>query len=148
MPYKVDEGRRRLGALISRRRNELSLSLTAAAKAAGIHRDTWTGLERAERTTEPYIYGRFERVLGWSPGSIERILAGGDPELLSSTRPPTNPPTAERPSEHLIKEIWADDALDNEEKLRLVELVIRADAQLRTVDELLRASRARKASGE
>lgn len=61
----------------------MALSISAAARSAGIDRGTWTGLERGHRATEDYVYARIEKVLAWKPGSIDNVLGGGDPEQLA-----------------------------------------------------------------
>lgn len=53
--------------------------MSAAARAAGINRATWTRLEDSDGGIQDYIYGAVERVLGWAPGSIDEVLDGGDP---------------------------------------------------------------------
>lgn len=61
------------------RRRQLGLSISRAAKEAGIDRGTWTSVEEATRETAEYNYGPIERTLRWKLGSIDVILAGGDP---------------------------------------------------------------------
>lgn len=71
-----------LQAAIRERRIELGMSISAAARIAGVSRATWTGAERGERATEAYNFGAIERALRWPAGTIERLLAGGTlPEL-------------------------------------------------------------------
>lgn len=80
--------RERLAVAVKSRREHLGISVSAAARAAGIHRATWTGLEAATKETERYIYGPIERVLRWEPGSIDAIVGGGEPTALPEpTRP-------------------------------------------------------------
>lgn len=69
----------RLGELVNERRRAMSLSISAAARAAGIDRGTWTGIEKGTRETVEYNFARIERVLGWQPGTIDRIMDGEDP---------------------------------------------------------------------
>ncbi|MBM0235885.1 helix-turn-helix transcriptional regulator [Micromonospora sp. ATA32] len=69
-----------LGEKIKARRTELRMSISTAARAAGINRNTWSAVERGERDTEDYTYGSIERALGWRPGSIAAILNGHNPE--------------------------------------------------------------------
>lgn len=75
----TEPDRGRLGELVSKRRRELGLSISAAARNAGIDRATWTGTERGARRTEAYNFAGIERALTWEPGSIDRILTGGEP---------------------------------------------------------------------
>lgn len=78
----VDGDRIRLGQLITERRTALGLSVSAAASNAGIHRTTWTALEKGERETESYVFGPVERILRWRAGSIESALRGGTPTVV------------------------------------------------------------------
>ena len=75
-----DQARQRLGELVLARRQELGLSLREAARRAGIMRPTWTGMEHGSRRTAAYNFAAIERALDWRPGSIEAVLAGGQPE--------------------------------------------------------------------
>lgn len=81
------EARERLGQLVSDRRRTLGLSLSAAARAAGLDRATWTGMERGTRRTEEYNYASIKRALKWDTGSVDRILAGGGPVPQDPARP-------------------------------------------------------------
>lgn len=76
----VDEDQRtRLAQLIQARRRELRLSERQAAMIAGVARNTWASAEEgARRPAERSISG-IEAALRWAPGSIDRILTGGDP---------------------------------------------------------------------
>lgn len=69
------------------------MSVSRAAKLAGIDRGTWTGVEEATRATESYNYSRIERVIEWQPGSIDAILEGGMPTAMDV--PTRTPPTLE-----------------------------------------------------
>ncbi len=73
--------RARLAEAVERRRKMLGLSISAAARAAGIDRATWTGTERGTRRTEEYNFAAIERALGWAPGSVDAILSGGAPTI-------------------------------------------------------------------
>lgn len=75
----TEPNRERLGHAIESRRKAMGLSLSAAARLAGVDRATWTGSERGTRQTETYNYASIERALKWVPGSVETVLAGGDP---------------------------------------------------------------------
>src|SRR3954453_21941659 len=74
-----DQARQRLGELVLARRHELGLSLREAARRAGIMRPTWTGMEHGSRRTAAYNFAAIERALDWRSGSIEAVLAGGQP---------------------------------------------------------------------
>lgn len=74
----------RLGELIEDRREQLQLSASRAARLAKVSRGTWQGIEKAARETESYNFAPVEGVLGWKAGSIKKVLAGDDPELLGA----------------------------------------------------------------
>lgn len=84
---------------------------------------TWTAAEKGTKRTAEYIYGPMERVLGWAPGSVDQILAGGEPTELpeDQVRRPTPQPKRERDEE--IDIVLADDSLDNEMKMEIIELI-------------------------
>jgi hypothetical protein len=86
-----DQQRARLGQLIEQRRKTLGLSLSAAARAAGINRATWVGTERVTRRTAEYNYVAIERVLGWAAGSVDAILAGSEPAAVQGRVGPLSP---------------------------------------------------------
>ena len=74
---------------IAKRRNELELSLNEFVHATGLTRQGLAPLlagERRryqERLTMPVC-----RVLGWAPGSIERLFAGEEPIMASDESNP------------------------------------------------------------
>jgi hypothetical protein len=74
--------RERLARYIRERRQELRLSETEATKRAGFgSRNTWAGAEGGSRDLRSQNYAGIERALEWSAGSVERILAGGEPGI-------------------------------------------------------------------
>lgn len=77
MPH--DDQHRRLGELIRKRRLQLGLSMRAAAIAAGVNRTTWATAETGGRRTTEHLLPGIERTLRWAPGSIDLVLAGGNP---------------------------------------------------------------------
>lgn len=80
----VDDRRGRLGQRVRERRMELGLSSPVAADRAGINRDTWRNLEAGTRAIRDYNHRPIERALNWQAGSIDAILAGGEPILAES----------------------------------------------------------------
>lgn len=54
---------------------------------AGINRATWGALERGDRETEDYVFGGVERALKWAPGSVDAVLAGGEPAVTTEAKP-------------------------------------------------------------
>lgn len=117
--------RERLAQLIAAYRKRRGLSVRAAAGAAGIDRMTWTAAEKGTKRTAEYLYGPIERVLGWAPGSVDEILAGGEPTELPEEPAPRPQPRAEpkRERDEEIEIVLADDTLDNEMKMEIIELI-------------------------
>jgi transcriptional regulator with XRE-family HTH domain len=68
-----DTDRRRLAQLVKQQRQNLGLSVRAAAKNAGVDRATWTGLEEGSRETQDRQFAGIERALDWPPGTIDQI---------------------------------------------------------------------------
>jgi hypothetical protein len=52
---------------------------------------TLADIEHGARKASPGTYAMLENKLSWAPGSIDTILAGGEPEELMSTRRRSNP---------------------------------------------------------
>ncbi|WP_158566473.1 helix-turn-helix domain-containing protein [Micromonospora craterilacus] len=73
-----------LGELVRQRRENLRLTIDAAATAAGISRGTWINLEGDARQTHPHNYAGIEHALMWAPGSIRAIRNGGSPTPLDA----------------------------------------------------------------
>jgi transcriptional regulator with XRE-family HTH domain len=91
--------RERLADCVAQRRKELQLSASQAARLARVARGTWIAVEKAERATEDYNYAGFERALQWQLGSMEAVLAGGDPtpeELTTARDTRSMPPEIRR----------------------------------------------------
>ena len=54
---------------------------------------TLADIEHGVRKASPGTYAMLENKLSWAPGSIDTILAGGEPqELVSTLRGPTPTP--------------------------------------------------------
>lgn len=88
----ADEGWARLGRVVADRRLELGLSVRAAAARAGINRATWGTLEDGDRRLSKHLWTAVEEALFWEPGSIDRIIAGGDPTPRRNPHPETIEP--------------------------------------------------------
>lgn len=69
----------RLATAVKRRRLELYPSRLAAAKSAGVSKDTWRKVEEAEPGVREVSYARIDSALGWVTGSCEHIAEGGEP---------------------------------------------------------------------
>lgn len=70
-----------LAGAVQGRRLQLNLSIIRAASTAGLSKDTWKRVERAEPVRD-ITYSKIEDVLGWTQGSIAEILGGGSPTLI------------------------------------------------------------------
>ncbi|WP_328339457.1 helix-turn-helix domain-containing protein [Micromonospora sp. NBC_00421] len=107
--------RERLANLIRTRRLERGLSASKAAQAAGIDRATWSNAETGARRTAEHNYAGIERALGWQPGSIDAILAGGEP-----TTEPADPVILDEEI-HLVR---TDPQLTEEMRERIIALIL------------------------
>ena len=74
----------RLGRLVAAGRlRQGHRSLAAFAAATGLSRTTLDSLEHARKTSyDPATLAVLEGALGWRAGSVERVLAGLDPQLV------------------------------------------------------------------
>ena len=79
---------RGLGGYIAERRRQLGLSQSRAATKAGVSRTSWVAWEKGTATPEDYNHVKIERALQWQPGSVDAILAGGDPTPIQMAKPP------------------------------------------------------------
>ena len=71
---------RRLGRFVAAERARLGLSPAQLAAQIGLSKRTIENVEAGGRDTYRHTtLSRIEDALGWEPGSVERILAGGDP---------------------------------------------------------------------
>ena len=59
----------------------------AFAEATGVTERTLGKLENGQRVS-PSTLGMVENRLGWAPGSCRRLLAGGEPHVVSPDRGP------------------------------------------------------------
>lgn len=114
MPIMDEAGQReRLAKTISARRLELGLSASAAARAAGIDRNTWSSAEKGERETQAHNWVGLERALRWRPGSVAAILDGRDPT-----------PVDAEPVDEELELVRTDPRLTEEMKRRIISLIL------------------------
>src|SRR5271165_405950 len=86
-------------ALGYRNRTDLANSLQFTVR-------TLADIEHGVRKASPGTYAMLENKLSWAPGSIDTILAGGDPkELVSTLRPTTANALSQVPTEELLLEL-------------------------------------------
>ncbi|MFI6302117.1 helix-turn-helix domain-containing protein [Amycolatopsis thailandensis] len=76
-----------LSQLVQERRRELGLSVRAAAKKAGVDRNTWASVEDGSRTLQDRNYTKFEQALELPGGTIDAYARG--------VQPPEDAPTHE-----------------------------------------------------
>lgn len=72
----------RLAEAVKNRRLKLGLSARSAAMAAGINRATWGSMEDNTRRISEHLWSGVERALSWAPGSVQTVLAGGEPLVI------------------------------------------------------------------
>lgn len=65
--------------MLERRRERGYRTQREFAEALGVSRRTVAALERGEHPMSDDTVAAVERVLGWSPGSVDAILAGKQP---------------------------------------------------------------------
>lgn len=83
----AEAGPLRLAARIRQRRLALRLSEAEATRLAGFgSRNTWSTAEGGQRNLRSQNYAGIESALHWAPGSVEQILAGGEPTELPTPR--------------------------------------------------------------
>jgi hypothetical protein len=83
--------RERTARAVRHRRQQVGLSISAAARAAGIQRSAWVSLESRTRETEPFqpaTQKYIEWVLGWAPGSLFAVSVGLKADLLGHNELP------------------------------------------------------------
>jgi len=81
----MTDGWERLGDYVVARRTALGMrDRRAFAAATGITDRTLGKLENGKRVSASTL-GAVENHLGWSPGSCRRILAGGEPAVVSAS---------------------------------------------------------------
>jgi hypothetical protein len=96
-----DAGLARLGRLVAERRQELRLSIEAAAKRGKINRLTWRSIEAGEeRERRDTTFPGVEEALEWERGSVDRIMRGGTPAEIDP--PPAQVPDAVEDAARLL----------------------------------------------
>lgn len=157
------EARQRLAALIEKRREELGMLWQDVADAGDVSLKTLYNVRTQEDgEISPPTRRKLEAALRWEPGSIERILAGGEPQVASSRGP-------ERPRPHLAEvpnldddaamELLIERSGDDRELLEVIwrayklgkqprDVVIRKMVALMTVDASVPPASGRDNGGE
>lgn len=75
----------RLAGYVERRIAELALEYVEVARAADFSIEALRKIRNAI-SVRSSTYGKLERALRWAPGSVQAILAGGEPTLSQGAR--------------------------------------------------------------
>jgi transcriptional regulator with XRE-family HTH domain len=118
----------RLGKLVRERRLALDLSQRDAAARAGISNQTWLNVENG-RSANQRSLAKIERALGWSPGSIDAILAGTPPPSPIGAAPVLDITVLGNLTR--LAEVLSAEDLTREEIQRVVNAVIEIVSDLR-----------------
>lgn len=86
-----------LGDYIRTRRKQLRLSVSEAARRAGVHRVTWNSWESGKSEPGDYNHAAIEAVLQWQDGGMDRLKRGEVPELLKPSESSAEPAQAGNP---------------------------------------------------
>lgn len=98
----------RLGRAVTRARKAAGLSQIELGDAAGLSRSAVQSIERGRSFSAPQLSHRsVAQVLGWTPGSIVDVLAGGEPTLVAGAPPTRSESVGSAPA------TAADDLLDD-----------------------------------
>lgn len=124
--------RARLAELIKSRRRELRLSEREAAERGGLARNTWASAEAGNRQPAERTAAGIEVALEWAPGSVDRVLAGGDP-VVQPTPPSTRAETTSAGPRR--RAFFAFDLEAELERIRHLDLP--AEARLRLIRDVL-----------
>jgi hypothetical protein len=79
---KQSPERQRLTRLIEQRAGELDLDWTAVAELAGLTKEGLRGVRFGNGRMRVKTKGGLERAMRWTAGSVDRILAGGEPGIV------------------------------------------------------------------
>ncbi|GAA2092541.1 hypothetical protein GCM10009780_37320 [Actinomadura alba] len=87
------------------RRLELGLTWDQVAALSGVHRETLRTIRRGTGDIRSLTKSGIEKALQWAAGSIDAILAGGDPTPIEPPREPDRPPAPEREMSPIEREL-------------------------------------------
>ncbi|MFE7510152.1 hypothetical protein ACFU8I_02825 [Streptomyces sp. NPDC057540] len=120
MPTTTPQDRERLAKAVATRRWELGLSITAAAEAAGLSKDTYKRVELA-RPIRDSGYGKVDKALNWAIGSSAAILNGADGPIETQATPVDGVQIAAMPDSE-VKEAVARVAIATTDSLTAREI--------------------------
>jgi hypothetical protein len=102
----------RLGHHIVSRRVELGYrNRTDLADNLQFTVRTLSDIENGVRRASPGTYAMLENKLAWAPGSIDTILAGGEPKELAVELRPTRPNTLSRTGSEVVSRTSTEELL-------------------------------------
>lgn len=135
-PTEDETPRERLARLMDERRADLELNWQEVADTAGLTREGLRKIRYGTRAMQTDSKVGLERALRWKRGSVNAILAGGDPTPVEPA------PEDQRPALSPVPEV-PDERLDHLEKV--ADRVADGLAELRQGLQELREERLRKA---
>jgi hypothetical protein len=108
----------RLAECMDARRLDLGLTWDEVSTESRVHRETIRSIRNRETgSIRPLTKRGLERALHWRPGSIDKILSGGDPTPLErEPESPAAPSTAQDREMQLLVEIR--EAVEELQRLR------------------------------
>lgn len=86
--------RARLAKLMDERRDQLGLYWNEVAQLADITKEGLRSVRFETRALRPATKRGIERALQWKVGTVDRILAGGDPDEIPPMPAPSDPPVS------------------------------------------------------
>jgi hypothetical protein len=116
------------------RRKELRLTWNQVAQRGSTTDETLRQVRTGQQRIQAMTMRAVEAGLQWGKGSVESILDGGDPTEGDAV---TVEPAGRDAARLLIEQIWKKPGLSREERAQMVQMVMRADADLRTVEDWL-----------
>lgn len=133
--------RERLALLMDDRRRELRLTWDQVAAAAGVNRETLRLIRQGDGQLRPLTKDGIEDALQWQRGSIDAILAGGDPTPIGQRPAPARPEPESPPTLEELRDMVRESAAENERlKARMAALEERLRPAIgdKAVDQALR----------
>ena len=108
----------RLARLMNERRLDLGLRWDQVAAISGVSDSGLRLLRRADSVPRELTQRGIERALRWQPGSVLRIISGGDPvSLATETGIPADAPVCS-----FEQSILGEDGISEETKVQLIRV--------------------------
>ncbi len=133
----MEDPQTRLNRYLADRAEELDLTLVEVAQRSGIGRSTLDKVRHNVSHTERRTRRRLSEGLGWTPGSVDAIIAGSEPTLADTPQIPA-PQTYTPPVEKVG--VSADALTAAVERLQHAEgALVRAQTEVTSAQAALRA---------